>query len=37
MKIILIVFFLCLTSCKTTDYNPATSVLRYVITNGGSK
>jgi len=34
VKISLIIFFLCLTSCKTTDYNPTTSVLRYIITNG---
>ena len=34
IKYILIIFFLCLASCKTTDVNPATSVLRYVITNG---
>jgi len=35
MKLIFIIFFLCLTSCKTTDYNPLTSVLRYTITNAG--
>ena len=34
MRILIVLIFLCLTSCKTTDYNPLTSILRYTITNG---
>ena len=34
MKFLVLIIFLCLTSCKTTDVNPTTSVLRFVITNG---
>jgi hypothetical protein len=34
MKFLILLIFLCLTSCKTTDVNPTTSVLRFVITNG---
>jgi hypothetical protein len=34
MRIVLITFFLFLTSCKTADVNPTTSVLKYIVTNG---
>ena len=34
MRILIVLVFLCLTSCKTTDVDPTTSVLRFVITNG---
>ncbi len=37
IKYILIIFFLCLTSCKTTDYNPWTTIVKQAITNGMSK
>ena len=39
MKIILIVFFLCLASCTTTknDINPWTTIVKQVLTNGMSK
>ena len=33
-KILIVLIFLCLTSCKTTDVDPTTSVLKYIITNG---
>ena len=34
MKYLILIIFLCLTSCKTTEYNPLTSILRDTITNG---
>ena len=34
MKYLILILFLCLTSCKSTDIDPTTSMLRYVITNG---
>ena len=34
MRILIVLVFLCLTSCKTTDVDPTTSVLKYIITNG---
>ena len=34
MKYLILIIFLCLTSCKTTDVDPTTSVLKYIITNG---
>ena len=34
MRILIVLIFLCLTSCKTTDVDPTTSVLKYIITNG---
>ena len=34
MRILIVLIFLCLTSCKTTDVDPVTSILRYTITNG---
>ena len=34
MRILIVLVFLCLTSCKTTDVDPTTSILKYVITNG---
>jgi hypothetical protein len=39
MKIIIIIFFLCLASCATTknDINPWTTIVRQVITNGLSR
>jgi len=39
MKIIFIIFFLCLASCTTTknDINPWTTIVKQVLTNGVSK
>ena len=34
MKYLILIIFLCLTSCKTTDVNPTTTILKHVITNG---
>ena len=34
MKYLILILFLCLTSCKTTDINPTTTILKHVITNG---
>ena len=34
MRILIVLIFLCLTSCKTTDVNPTTTILKHVITNG---
>jgi len=33
MRTLIVLVFLCLTSCKTTDVDPTTSILRFVITN----
>jgi hypothetical protein len=35
-KILIVLVFLCLTSCKTTDVDPVTSILKYAITNGSN-
>jgi len=39
MKIIFIIFFLCLVSCSTNknDINPWTTIVKQVLTNGMSK
>ena len=37
MKYLILILFLCLTSCKSADVDPTTSVLKYIITNGNSK
>ena len=34
MKYLILIIFLCLTSCKTTDVNPTTTILKHVLTNG---
>jgi len=31
---ILLIFFLCLVSCKDLNIDPTTSVLKHIITNG---
>jgi len=34
---IILILFLCLLSCKSADLNPTTTILKHVLTNGGSK
>jgi len=39
MKIVLIIFFLCLVSCSTNkdNINPWTTIVKQIVTNGMSK
>tara|TARA_Y100000310_G_C20015485_1_gene504939 strand:- start:247 stop:360 length:114 start_codon:yes stop_codon:yes gene_type:complete len=37
MKYLVLIALLCLLSCKSADLNPTTTILKHVLTNGGSK